>query len=78
MNRYLRLPSADVTRISVREGVLQELRNERLAIPRLSDRVGEGFESQAVQGIKLRVENLSDLVFRLALSIGSIVLISKF
>ena len=34
-------------------------------------------ESSTVPKIKLRIENLSDLVFGLALSIGSIVLISK-
>jgi hypothetical protein len=34
-------------------------------------------ESPAFPRIKLRIENLSDLVFGLALSIGSIVLISK-
>jgi hypothetical protein len=34
-------------------------------------------ESSAFPRVKLRIENLSDLVFGLALSIGSIVLISK-
>jgi hypothetical protein len=43
----------------------------------VTDSAGETDERGAIPRIKIRIESLSDLVFGLALSIGSLVLISN-